>query len=401
MGALAALAVLSLAAWLYLVFLRGGFWRADQRLAPAPPPGAGWPAVAALVPARNEAPLIGRTLGALLAEDYAGAFAVVLIDDASSDGTADAVRAVAGNDGRLVVVPAASPGAGWTGKLWALALGVERAAEVLPEARYLWFSDADIEHDPEVLRELVARAEADRLDQVSLMALLRCRAPWERLLVPAFVFFFQKLYPFPWVNDPARAIAAAAGGCLLLRRDALAAAGGLDAVGGALIDDCALARAIKHSGSTSGSPGGAMGPRGAIWLGLTTATRSVRPYAGLAGIWRMVARSAFTQLRHSALLLVAAVFGMVVVYLGPPVALIGGAAVGGWPGALLGAAAWLLMAAAYGPTLRLYGQSAVGALLLPVAAVLYTLMMVDSAVRHWRGHGGAWKGRVQGVAKSG
>ncbi len=391
------LAVLSLAAWLYLIFLRGGFWRADQRLAPAPPPEAGWPAVVALVPARDEAPLIARTMRALLAQDYAGTFAVVLIDEDSSDGTADAARTAAGDGGRLVVVPATSLPAGWTGKLWALAQGVERAAEELPGARYLLFSDADIEHDPEVLRGLVARAEADRLDLVSLMALLRCRAPWERLLVPAFVFFFQKLYPFPWVNDPARAAAAAAGGCVLLRRDALAAAGGLEAIGGALIDDCALARAIKHSGSTSGSGV----PRGAIWLGLTTTTRSVRPYAGLAGIWRMVARSASTQLRHSALLLVIAVFGMVVAYLGPPVALIGGAAAGGWPGALLGAAAWLLMAAAYGPTLRLYGQSPAGALLLPAAAVLYTLMTVDSALRHWRGRGGVWKGRAQGVAKSG
>ena len=396
MGVLVVLAGLSLAAWLYLIFLRGGFWRADQRLEPAAAPEAGWPAVVALVPARDEAPLIGRTMGALLAQDYAGAFAVVLIDDASSDGTADAARAAAGDDGRLVVVPATPLPAGWTGKLWALAQGVERAAEVLPQARYLLFSDADIEHDPEVLRGLVARAEADRLDLVSLMALLRCRTPWERLLVPAFVFFFQKLYPFRWVNDPHRAIAAAAGGCLLLRRAALAAAGGLEAIAGALIDDCALARAIKHGGSISGSTG----PRGAIWLGLTTTTRSVRPYAGLAGIWRMVARSAFTQLRHSALLLAVAVLGMVVVYLGPPTALIGGTIAGGWPGALLGAAAWLLMAAAYGPTLRLYGQSPVGALLLPAAAVLYMLMTVDSALHHWRGRGGVWKGRAQGAATS-
>ncbi|MFQ5958325.1 MAG: glycosyltransferase, partial [Alphaproteobacteria bacterium] len=240
--------------------------------------------------------------------------------------------------------------------------------------------DADIEHGPAALRALVAKAEAERLGLVSLMARLRCEGGWERLLIPAFVFFFQKLYPFPWVNDPRRRTAAAAGGCMLVRRTTLAGAGGIDAVKDALIDDCALARALKE--------------RGPIWLGLATTTRSIRAYAGLGGVWDMVARSAYAQLRHSALLLAATVAGMFVVYLGPPLATVAGAAAGEAVSAGLGLAAWALMAAAYTPTLRLYRQPPSAGVLLPFTALLYTLMTVDSALRHWRGEGGMWKGRT-------
>ena len=374
-------AALSLAAWLYLIFLHGGFWRADQRLDGPPTHHGDWPAVVAVVAARDEAPVIGRTVAALLAQDYSGAFALVVVDDRSDDGTAAAARAAAAGDDRLHLVRAAPLPAGWTGKMWALSEGVARADRVLPAAGYLWFTDADIEHDPGVLRDLVAKADRERLDLVSVMAWLRCETAWERLLIPAFVFFFQKLYPFPWVNDRRHDVAAAAGGCVVLRRDALIRAGGIDAVRGALIDDCALARAIK--------------PGGAIWLGLTTTSRSHRPYAGLGDIWAMVTRSAYTQLNHSPWLLAGTVAGMIVIYLAPVVAVVWGAVAGQGAPVMLGGGAWLLMAAAYGPTLRFYGRPRTAALLLPVAALLYTLMTMDSAARFWRGRGGEWKGRVQ------
>ena len=381
-------AALSVAIWLYLIFFRGGFWRADQRLGEtADPDGAGLdgngPDVAVIVPARDEAHVIGRTVSALLAQDYPGRYAVVLIDDDSSDGTATVAHAAAVTEGaehRLTIARAAPPPDGWSGKLWALATGVERSAEILPGARYILFTDADIEHHPATLRQLVAKAEAESLDLVSLMALLACTTPWERLLVPAFVYFFQKLYPFAWVNDPDHHTAAAAGGCVLVRRHALAAAGGIAAISGALIDDCALARLIKR--------------HGAIWLGLTATSRGIRPHGGLEDIWAMVARTAFFQLRHSAVLLAAAVAGMVVIYTAPPTALAGGLLIRDGSLAGLGLAGCLLMAGAYGPTLRLYRQPLWAAVFLPVAALLYVAMTIDSAVRHWRGHGGQWKGRI-------
>ena len=374
-------AALSVAIWVYLIFFRGGFWRADQRLEQtAAPDGDDWPDVAVIVPARDEAPLIGRSLSALMGQDYPGRYAVILVDDDSRDGTADIARAV---DHRVAIIQAAPRPAGWTGKLWALASGIERAAESLPDARYILLTDADIEHHPATLRDLVAKAEAEGLDLVSLMALLACGTPWERLLVPAFVYFFQKLYPFAWVNDPANAMAAAAGGCVLVRRDALARAGGIAAISDALIDDCALARLIKR--------------RGAIWLGLTETTRSIRGHGGfgdgLGDIWAMVVRTAFFQLRYSVARLVAAVAGMLVIYVMPPLALAVGLLMGSGSLAGLGLAACILMAAAYGPTLGLYRQPRAAAVLLPVAALFYMAMTIDSAWRHWRGRGGQWKGR--------
>jgi hopene-associated glycosyltransferase HpnB len=382
------LACAALAAWIYLALFHHRFWQADQRLsaAAAPDPGA-WPAVAAVVPARNEADVVGTAVRSLLEQDYPGPFRVVLVDDHSEDGTAQAARDAARATARpraLEIVPSDPLPRGWVGKLWAVAQGIAHATRQAPQACYLWLTDADIAHDPGMLRRLVAKAEADRLDLVSLMVLLWCRSAWERLLIPAFVFFFQKLYPFPAVSDPDLLTAAAAGGSMLVRRDALETAGGIAAIRGALIDDCALGRLIK--GRRAAGSGG-------IWLGLTDRARSLRPYRGLADIWRMVARSAFDQLRYSAPLLVGTLVGMVLLYVVPPAVALAYPLHRDAVAALAGLAAWLLMAGLYAPTLRLYGLGWAHGMLLPAAAVLYAAMTVDSALRHWRGSGGAWKGR--------
>jgi hopene-associated glycosyltransferase HpnB len=378
-------AALSLAAWVYLVWFRARFWRCDQRLdddAPGPPPR--WPDVVAVVPARDEADVIERSLGSLLGQDYPGRFSVVLVDDGSSDGTGEAARRLAArhpSGARLTVLQAAALPEGWTGKMWAVASGVARARAIDPAAPYLWLTDADIAHAPGVLRALVARAEAHKLDLTSVMALLHCKSAWERLLIPAFVYFFQKLYPFPRVNDRAAALAGAAGGCMLVRRAALEAIGGIEKIRSQVIDDCALARELKA--------------KGPIWLGLSRDVRSIRPYAGLAGIWRMVARSAYDQLGYSPLMLAATVAGMLIVYLAPPLLALGQPWHGSALAASLGAAAWVLMAFSYVPALQLYRQPPVLGLLLPVAGLLYDLMTLDSALAYYRGRGAWWKGRAQ------
>ncbi len=378
-GVLTAFAFASLAAWCGLILLRGGFWRADQRIDDADDLEV-WPPVVAVIPARNEAPTIGRTVASLLAQDYSGEFRVVVVDDNSDDGTAEAAAACK----RVGVIAGAPLAAGWTGKLWAIRQGLEEAGRLLPGATYFLLTDADIEHHPGNLRELVSKAERQRLDLVSLMVRLRCESSWERLLIPAFVFFFQKLYPFPRVNDPARRTAAAAGGCMLVRRSALDAAGGIEAIKDRLIDDCALAAAVKRGGP--------------IWLGLTTRTVSLRAYETLGEIWNMVARTAYVQLNHSVTALLGTVIGMLVIYVAPIVALIAAAVPGDVRLAALGASALTLMVIAYAPTLRLYGFPFWHGLALPAAAVLYTLMTVSSAIRHWRGRGGAWKGRKYSAA---
>ena len=383
------IAGISLAIWLYLLALRGGFWHADQRLDAELRAPSAWPAVVVLVPARDEAEAIGEAVAALLAQDYPGLFQVVLIDDHSADGTAAlAVRTAAavGAPGRLQVIAAPDLPAGWTGKLWALQAGLTHADTAMPGAPYLWLSDADIAPGPATLRRLVAKAEAGKLNLVSLMVALSCRGLWARLLIPPFIYFFQMLYPFPWVNDPAKATAAAAGGCVLLRRDALKRAGGFTAIKGALIDDCALARAIKALTPIQGAQG--------IWLGLARESHSIRPYRGLGEIWRMVARSAYTQLRHSPLLLLGTLLAMTLTFLAPPlIALTAGFHDDG-VAAVLAAVAWALMALTAVPTLRRYRQSVWLAALLPLAAGFYCAMTLDSALRHWRGRGGAWKDRV-------
>jgi hopene-associated glycosyltransferase HpnB len=374
------LAILSLAAWLYLHFFHGRFWRCDQRLPSSSPTPAAWPGVVAIIPARDEAPFVRAAVRSLVRQRYPGFLHIVVVDDRSTDGTADAARKGAADLGaaeRMTVIEAPPLEPGWTGKLWAVNAGLAEA--VSHDPGYLLLADADIAHAPDALGRLVALAEAKRLDLASLMVKLRCESIWERLLIPAFVFFFQKLYPFPRVNDPKGRTAGAAGGCMLVRRAALDRIGGVAAIKGELIDDCALAKALKKNGP--------------IWLGLAEDSLSLRPYDGLGGLWRMVARTAFTQLRHSSLLLLGTLVGMGVLYVVPPLATVLGLATGS-AAALPGLAAWFLMARCYGPTIALYRRPPPAAVLLPVAAFFYVLMTFDSARAHWLGRGGAWKGRT-------
>lgn len=382
--AVTGLALLSLCAWVYLLVGRGGFWKGEQRLEALriadPTAAVDQPEVVAVIPARDEAATIERAVASLLRQDYEGRFTVVVVDDHSVDGTAEAARRAGGDDGRVVVLAAMALPPGWTGKLWAVEQGVAWATRERPDLRYLLITDADIDHHPQSLGWLVATAEARQLDLVSLMVRLHCASAWERLLIPAFVFFFQKLYPFAWVNDAGRSAAAAAGGCMLVRASALAAGGGIASIRDRLIDDCALAERLKRNG--------------AIWLGLTSGTRSLRAYRRLGEIWAMVARTAYTQLGHSIAALAATVVGMVVLYVVPPVAVAYGVVFSHIPTLAAGALAWATMAWMLRPTLALYGLPARRGVLLPVAAVLFTMMTVDSARRHWLGRGAAWKGRT-------
>ncbi|MDP6708527.1 MAG: glycosyltransferase [Alphaproteobacteria bacterium] len=378
-------AALPLLVWLHLLLFRGGFWRADQRLDGTLEVPAKWPEVVVVVPARDEAANVGEAVRSLLAQDYGGAFTVILVDDQSSDGTAETALAAAATTAageRLRVVRTADLPGGWAGKVWAMAAGVDEAGRLAPKARYVLFTDADIRHPPDGLARLVAKAEREHLDLVSLMVLLAHRGMWQRLLVPAFVFFFQKLYPFAWVNDSNRPTAAAAGGIMLVRREALSRAGGLAAIRDALIDDCTLAHAIADKG-------------GRLWLGLAEAARSLRVYDDIAGVWRMVARSAYTQLRYSPWLLAGTVIAMVVIYLLAPAIVFAYPWHGHSYALQIALLSWVLMAIAFGPTLKLYRQPFWIAFLLPVAGLLYTLMTLDSARLHALGRGGAWKGRVR------
>jgi len=380
---LSLLALLALLAWAYLLALHGRFWLAGPRLdAPVPPAAGDLPSVVAVVPARNEADVVGEAVAGLLAQDYAGPFRILLVDDHSEDGTAEAARTAAADDARVTVLPAGPRPPGWVGKLWARACGCQAAGE---GADYWWFTDADIAHAPDTLSRLVAEARRGGRSQVSLMVLLSCRSAWEKLLIPAFVFFFQMLYPFHWVTQDRGGASAAAGGCMLVRADDFAVAGGLPAMRDALIDDCTLAQRLR--------PGARAGGRG-LYLGLTLKSRSIRPYEGLDEIWRMVARSAYTQLQHSPLFLAGTLAGMALLYLLPPLLVLGLPAHGDWGAALLGLAAWLSMAVAWLPTLRLYGLPVWRGALLPAAAAFYTAMTFDSARRHWQGRGAAWKGRI-------
>ncbi|HTT78635.1 MAG TPA: glycosyltransferase [Stellaceae bacterium] len=373
------------AIWVYLILLRGGFWRIGPPPAgpAAPPPRA----VVAIIPARDEAASIGAAVTSLLAQRHAGAFHLIVVDDHSSDGTADlARRAAAGAAERLTVVAAAPLPAGWTGKLWAMRQGIEAASRLAPD--YLLLTDADIVHPPENLAELVARAEAGGWDLVSLMVRLNCRSQWERLLIPAFVFFFFKLYPPRRVADPKSRVAAAAGGCMLVRRAALDRIGGVDGIRGEIIDDCALARRLK-----------AHGP---IWLGAAPtgpegAVRSLREYRSWRPIWDMIARCAFAQLGCSAPALVATVGLMGLIYIAPPVLV----CVGPLPARLFGGAAWAMMSLAFLPVLRRYDGAPLRAPLLPLAALFYTAATIGSAIQYWRGRGGLWKGRAQAARAEG
>ncbi|WAX81440.1 glycosyltransferase [Streptomyces sp. KMM 9044] len=380
MSALVWTAVVSLTAWLWLLLGQGFFWRTDVRLPPLREPEA-WPSVCVVVPARDEAAVLPLSLPSLLAQDYPGRAEVFLVDDGSTDGTGRLARELADRHGGLPLTvgsPGEPPG-GWTGKLWAVRHGIGLARARAPE--YFLLTDADIAHAPDSLRRLVAAALTGGFDVVSQMARLRVESAWERMIVPAFVYFFAQLYPFRRIGRDGSRTAAAAGGCVLLRAEAAGRARIPDAVRQALIDDVAIARAVKAGG-------------GRVWLGLADGVDSVRPYPRLNDLWHMVSRSAYAQLRHSAVLLAGTVAGLALVYLVPPVVVVAGLATGSTPAAAAGAAAWLVMAGTYVPMLRYYRQPLWLAPLLPFTAFLYLLMTVGSAVRHCRGRGAAWKGRT-------
>ncbi len=409
------IAALSLAAWIYLLAFRGLFWLFRERdegggtpaasgrkrscplwigsnphpkfakqISTSPQGGGddadaqrgGWPGVVAVVPARNEADCIERSLRSLEAQDYPGAFRIVVVDDQSTDETAGLVREVA--SARITVISGGPRTAGWTGKLWALSQGIAAAEGSASE--FFWLTDADIEHSPDNLSQLVRRAEAHNLALVSLMAKLSCESPAERFLIPAFVFFFAMLFPFSRVNSGRRKTAAAAGGCMLVRRSALVSSGGIEAIRGEIIDDCALARRLKSQGP--------------IWLGLTRRAVSIRPYSHFGDIRSMVARSAFAQLNYSWAVLVVTIIGMAVVYGGPPAFAVFGIGAA----RIMGALAWVCMVAAFWPISRFYVRAPFWGLALPAIAACYGAFTLDSAVQHMRGRGGMWKGRAQGMS---
>lgn len=366
--------------WLYLLLGHGRFWlsepelppsrtAANPALAPVDAPAVA-PTVAVVVPARDEAPFIAATILSLLAQDYAGRFHIILVDDGSSDGTGTIARGLA--DPRLTVLTGAPRPPGWSGKLWAVAQGLAEAGD----AALVLLTDADIEHQPDHIAALVAQQRRANCDMVSEMVALHCDSLAERALVPAFVFFFQLLYPFDWVNDRRRSTAAAAGGTILLRRHALARIGGIEAVQGKLIDDVALAAAVKQGGR--------------IWLGHSTLARSIRPYPGFADIWRMIARTAYVQLRFSPLLLIGTTLAMALVWLLPPAATLFAHSAARW----LGLAAWVMLSASYWPTLHRYRRGVLWAPILPLVAAFYMAATLGSAVNHYRGRGVAWKGRA-------
>jgi hopene-associated glycosyltransferase HpnB len=382
------LAVVALLIWLYLLFAHGTFWQAGPVLPVAYP--ATTPAVAVVVPARDEAPVIEASLRSLLAQDYAGPFRVILVDDGSTDGTGAIARGI--GDPRLTVIVGGARPAGWSGKLWAVSQGVAEAgvaeagvAEAgvaeAGAAELVLLTDADIIHEPAHLSSLVSKTERYDLDLVSEMVRLTCESAAERALVPAFVFFFQLLYPFEWVNDGLKATAAAAGGTILIRRRALRRIGGIESVRGALIDDVALAAAVKKGGR--------------IWLGHSDLARSVRPYPSVADIWRMIARTAFVQLRYSLVLLVLTTLGMALTWLLPPALALFGHGTAFW----CGLTTWLMLAASYLPTLSRFGRSPLWAPFLPLVAAFYMAATIGSAANHYLGRGVAWKGRAyQGTA---
>ena len=367
----------SLLAWLWLILFRGGYWRCDQLLTGKGFDDTEWPNVVAVIPARDEADSIQQAVTSLLKQTFLGSLQIIVVDDNSSDGTAAIVAAM--DDERVEVISGKELPENWAGKMWAVAQGVKYAEAKFPKTPYLLLTDADIEHGQGVLSRLVAKAEKEQLDLVSLMVRLRCETLWEAMLIPPFVYFFQKLFPFPWVNNSRRKTAAAAGGCMLVRWTALHRIGGISRIRNRVIDDCALAAAIK--------------PGGPIWLGLTKTSYSLRGYDRLGGIWDMVTRTAFVQLRRSNPLMALSIVGMMFLYLVPPIALIYGIKNADLAVVVFGAAGWSVMAVSIVPTLKLYGLHAAYSVLLPVAGGLYGVMTVSSALRDRRGKDGAWKGR--------
>jgi hopene-associated glycosyltransferase HpnB len=375
------IAGLAFGIWLYLILFRGGFWLArerDDQGDPAPQPGSDWPSVAVVIPARNEAEMLPLSLGSLLAQDYAGKLSIVIVDDGSSDGTAEVASAMSAKATRdVTVIHGKPPPPGWTGKVWAMQQGVTHAEAAKDAPDYLLLTDADIEYAPSAITRLVARATASRTVLTSLMVKLNCASLPERALIPAFVFFFQMLYPFAWVNRTGTKTGAAAGGSMLVEHRALARAGGIARISSALIDDCALANLMKRQGP--------------IWLGLSRNVRSLRSHPRLGDLRLMIARSAYAQLRYSPLLLAVTISGMALTFLAPPVLAI----FGGYPANAVAAGAWALMTLAYLPILSFYRLSLLWALALPLIALAYLTFTLDSACQHWRGRGGLWKGRSQ------
>jgi len=395
------IAWLSLLIWVILLVARGGFWRARpmSALGATTIKAVGddevsrrgeWPALVAVVPARNEADVIGPAVGSLLRQDYPGAFHVIVIDDDSTDGTAAAAAATArdlGLEDRLTVLTAKPLPPGWSGKVWAQSQGIAAVTELGLAAEFLLLTDADIHHPADAATQLVARTILEDRDLVSLMVRLRCDSLWEKALIPAFVFFFAKLYPFAWVSDVRKATSGAAGGCMLVRRSALEEAGGMESIRHELIDDCSLAERIKHRrGQDHARP---------IRLDLAESSESLRPYDSWRDIWNMIARTAFTQLRYSPLLLAGTVIGMFLIYLVPPLFALAMGTLA-WPAW----AAWILMCIAYAPMLRYYRRSILWAPALPLIALFYVSATIGSAVRYWTGKGGQWKTRVQAPSRS-
>ncbi|MEP1443293.1 MAG: glycosyltransferase [Hyphomicrobiales bacterium] len=369
--------------WIYLLVFHQRFWLSNQVLGGDDVLQDGeWPSVVVVIPARNEAETIGAVAKSHLANDYQGRLDLIVVDDQSSDGTGELVRAL--DDNRAHVIAGKDLPHGWSGKLWAVNNGLEAAKKIAPDADYVLLTDADIEHAPGTLAKLVTKAVREEQAMVSIMAVLDTRGFWGGLLMPAFIFFFQKLYPFPAINNPASKIGGAAGGCMLIERKALEAIGGVETIKGDLIDDCALGKALKDP----------KGAKRSIWLGFDEGIVSLRDNRELHTIWKMVARTAFTQLQFSSFLLIGSVIGMALTYLVAPIAFLTLPLHGSILAATLGALAYFGMTLAYTPTLRRYKKSQLWALILPLSAVVYMMMTVSSALNHWRGRGGAWKGRT-------
>jgi hopene-associated glycosyltransferase HpnB len=373
------LALLPVLIWLYLLLARGAFWRVGRLLSTDAAPADARARVVAVIPARNEAPVVGLAVQSLLAQQFAGELHIVVVDDASTDGTAEVVRAAAARIGaaaRVTVIRGSGPDPGWSGKVCAMARGVAVAGALQPD--YLLFTDADIHHEPDNVARLVANARRLDADLLSSMVLLTVSNKAERWLIPAFVFFFLKLYPPAWIARAGAATAGAAGGCMLVRPQALARSGGLAAIHSQIIDDCALARSIKRAG-------------GRVFLGLTREARSLRPYGSWREIGRMISRTAFNQLRHSWVLLFGTLLGLLLTYLMPPLLLFSGSRAG----VVCGASAWAIMSLCYAPMVRFYRLNPLWALSLPATAAFYAAATVYSAWQYQLGRGGQWKGRAQ------
>lgn len=365
----------SAAAWGYLGVFHHGFWRSDQILPEVKGQVKTWPNVTIVIPARNEETVLRTTLASVAGQKYKGNFQVILVDDSSADDTAKVAGAIKGVD----VLNAKPLQKGWAGKLWAMSQGIDLANKKYPKTDYFWFTDADIFHRPDVLEGLVEAAVLDNRAMVSQMVMLHCQNFWEKAFVPAFIFFFEMLYPFPATNSDKSRLSGAAGGCILLEKKWLLKIGGIERIKSALIDDCAMAAAVKGDG-------------GRIWLGFGVKSRSIRPYR-FHDFWTTVTRTAFTQLKNSFLILLGTVLAMGLVFLAPPGLALYGLMTQDYTLGSGGLLVWLVMAGLYLPTLKLYKLNPVSGLLLPAMATLYMLMTIHSALRFWRGKGGQWKER--------